>query len=194
MFIFSLRAMFRILLISFVKLDRIDMSFVNLNVTRNILLPLGGSEEGKGKHVLAPVAAHPPAVKQVAKSAPAKRQKTVKKPKTKKKSKGKKKAVHKSKKSQAKAAIKKKQKPSRQSSGCLASNCLDLAVYYIGLLRTKVTNYQKQTSRLSKLSAASSSKAGKQSVFSNSLNQLITAGGGNVSNLTCGTSRNNSGQ
>ena len=34
MFIFALRVMFRILLLSFVKLDRIDMSFVNLNVTR----------------------------------------------------------------------------------------------------------------------------------------------------------------
>ena len=81
----------------------------------------------------------------------------------------------------------------QSSSSCLASNCLDLAVAYIGLLRTKVANYQKQTGRLAKLGAASSSKSAKQAVFSNTLNQLITAGGGNVSILTCGSSTNNTG-
>ena len=82
---------------------------------------------------------------------------------------------------------------SGRQAGCLASNCLDLAVSYIGLLRTKVTNYQTQTSRLSKLGVASSSKSAKQTVFSNSLNQLITAGGGNASSLACGASTNNTG-
>ncbi len=85
-------------------------------------------------------------------------------------------------------------KSSRQSSGgCLPSNCLDLAVAYVGQLRTKVGNYQKQVSRVSKLSTATSAKSGKQNAFVDTLNQLITAGGGNISNLTCGTSQNNSG-
>jgi hypothetical protein len=46
---------------------------------------------------------------------------------------------------------------------------------------------------VSKLSTATSAKSGKQNAFVDTLNQLITAGGGNISNLTCGTSQNNSG-
>jgi hypothetical protein len=82
----------------------------------------------------------------------------------------------------------------RQSAGsCLATNCMDLAVAYIGLLRTKVTNYQKQLSRLSKIGTFTAGKSSKQTAFVNSINQLLTIGGGNKSNLTCGTSTNNSG-
>jgi len=103
-----------------------------------------------------------------------------------------KKSLH-SKKSKAKKE-KKATKSSRQSSGgCLPSNCLDLAVAYVGQLRTKVGNYQKQVSRVSKLGSATTSKSSKQNAFANTLNQLITAGGGNISNLTCGSSQNNSG-
>ena len=88
----------------------------------------------------------------------------------------------------------KKKQSGRQASGCLAENCLDLAVSYIGLIRNRVTNYQKQISRISRLQAASLTKSGKQNSFTGSLNQLITAGGGNSSNLTCGQSQNNSGK
>jgi hypothetical protein len=83
----------------------------------------------------------------------------------------------------------------RQSSGsCLAANCLDLAVAYIGVLRTKVTNYQKQVTRLSKLNSTAGGKAGKQNAFATTRNHLINQGGGNVSNLTCGTSTSNAGR
>ena len=88
----------------------------------------------------------------------------------------------------------KKKQSGRQASGCLAENCLDLAVSYIGLIRNRVTNYQKQISRISRLQAASLTKSGKQNSFTGSLNQLILAGGGNSSNLTCGQSQNNSGK
>ena len=88
----------------------------------------------------------------------------------------------------------KKKQSGRQASGCLAENCLDLAVSYIGLIRNRVTNYQKQISRISRLQAASLTKSGKQNSFTGSLNQLIIAGGGNSSNLTCGQSQNNSGK
>jgi hypothetical protein len=82
----------------------------------------------------------------------------------------------------------------KQTSGCLASNCLDLAVSYIGLLRTRVTNYQKQIYRINRNLASSSAKGVKQNSFSTTLNQLITAGQGNISDLVCGASRNNSGK
>jgi hypothetical protein len=108
---------------------------------------------------------------------------------TKKKSSSKKKSL-----APKKHAKAKKVSSNVRQSGCLASNCLDLAVSYISLLRTKITNYQKQIYRINKTQASSSAKGGKQNSFSTTLNQLITAGGGNVSDLVCGSSRNNSGK
>jgi hypothetical protein len=75
-----------------------------------------------------------------------------------------------------------------------SQNCLDLVVTYMNLVRNKVATYQKQANRFTKLSSASSAKLSKQSAFDNVLNQLILAGGGNVSTLTCGASGNNSGE
>jgi hypothetical protein len=73
-----------------------------------------------------------------------------------------------------------------KQSGCLASNCLDLAVSYMNLLRVRVTNYQNQKARIARQKGTTQGKADKKTNFMNSLNQLITAGGGNMSNLTCG--------
>jgi hypothetical protein len=87
----------------------------------------------------------------------------------------------------------KKTKSSRQSAGCLPSNCLDLAVSYMSLVRTKVANFQKQISRITQLRTSGSSKYGKQNLFENTKNLLITAGGGNISNLTCGSNQTNAG-
>ena len=66
---------------------------------------------------------------------------------------GKQKAGKSSKKKSGKSGSKevakaKKKTLGRQSSTCLAVNCLDLANAYIGVLRTKVTNYQKQVIRI----------------------------------------------
>jgi hypothetical protein len=109
--------------------------------------------------------------------------------------KGKKKAAGNKKKSAKKAAALTQKSSSRQSGSCPGSaDCLDLAVIYMNLVRNKVATYQKQTTRFTKLSSASNSKSGKQNAFANTLNQLITAGGGNVSNLTCGSSTNNTGE
>jgi hypothetical protein len=77
------------------------------------------------------------------------------------------------------------------TNGCLAANCLDLAVYYIGLVRTKVANYQKQLTRISKLTSATTSKLGKRDAFANTLNLLLQSGGGNLSRLACGVGANN---
>jgi len=85
-------------------------------------------------------------------------------------------------------------KTSRQTTGsCLTSNCLDLAVYYISLVQGKVANFQKQVNRIAKLSSATAAKFSKQNNFAKVLDQMILVGGGNISNLTCGQSFNNSG-
>jgi hypothetical protein len=123
------------------------------------------------------------------KSAEGQQQKQKKAKKAKKVKKGKKTAA---KKSGRKSAV--KSAAGRQSGGsCLAANCLDLAVAYIGVLRTKVTNYQKQVTRIGKLNSTAGGKAGKQNAFATTRNHLINQGGGNVSNMTCGTSNSNAG-
>jgi hypothetical protein len=115
----------------------------------------------------------------------------------KKKTVGKKKAagnVNKQKTMKKAAAIGKKSS-NRQSGSCPGnSDCLDLAVLYMNIARNKVATYQKQTNRFSKLSSASNTKGGKKNAFDNSLNQLITAGGGNVSNMACGSNTSNAGE
>jgi hypothetical protein len=69
---------------------------------------------------------------------------------------------------------------------CLLTNCLDLAIYHMSMMRTKVAYYLNQRARMSRQNETAQAKAGKQTAFIGSLNQLITAGGGNMSNLTCG--------
>jgi DNA mismatch repair ATPase MutL len=111
-----------------------------------------------------------------------------KKNKSAKKSKGKKKAKSGQKKAKKGKETGKKVKKliGTKQSGCLAANCLDLAVYYINLARVKVTNYQNQKARILRQKGTSQGKADKKANFANSLNQLITAGGGNMSSLSCG--------
>jgi hypothetical protein len=81
----------------------------------------------------------------------------------------------------------------QSGSGCLVANCLDLAVSYINLLRTKVANYQKQVARLGKLNAATLVKFAKQNSFARTVDHLVAAGGGDLRNLSCGSSTNNTG-
>jgi hypothetical protein len=90
--------------------------------------------------------------------------------------------------------ISKKSAGLKQSgNGCLVNNCLDLAVSYINLLRTKVANYQKQVARLGKLTAATLGKFAKQNSFVRTVDHLVAAGGGDLRNLSCGSSTNNTG-
>jgi hypothetical protein len=81
----------------------------------------------------------------------------------------------------------------QSGNGCLVNNCLDLAVSYINLLRTKVANYQKQVARLGKLTAATLVKFAKQNSFVRTVDHLVAAGGGDLRNLSCGSSTNNTG-
>jgi hypothetical protein len=81
----------------------------------------------------------------------------------------------------------------RQSTGCLASNCLDLSVAYIVLLQNKVTNYQKQVARLAKVASGTASKSAKKDGFKTAINQLLTTGGGNAANLSCSSNTTNAG-
>ena len=120
-----------------------------------------------------------------------KNKKTVKKSKQKNKKKVGKKSSKKVGKSSKKTGEKRKKVAGTvKQASCLVSNCLDLAVYYIGLVRTKVTYFQNQNARLAKQNLTAQGKAAKKLAFLNSLNQLVTAGGGNMTNLVC--SKNNS--
>jgi hypothetical protein len=87
----------------------------------------------------------------------------------------------------------KKLSVARQSTGCLASNCLDLSVAYIVLLQNKVANYQKQVARLAKVASGTASKSAKKDGFKAAINQLLTTGGGNAANLSCSSNTTNAG-
>jgi hypothetical protein len=129
--------------------------------------------------------------------------KTKGKGKANKKTKGKGKANKKTKgngKAKKKTSVQQKGKQGKsgnkgdRQAGCLASNCLDLAVSYISLLRNKVTNFQNQNNRMARQNATVQAKVGKKMAFMNSLNQLITAGGGNMSSLVCSKNGTNPGE
>ena len=111
--------------------------------------------------------------------------------------------MHKSKTAIQKEKLITKQQASRQQkqqqqgqsvNSCLPPTCLDLAVSYMGLVRSRVANFQKQLARLLKQDLAIQTKAAKgANAFQNTLNQLILSGGGNISSLACGNSPNNTG-
>jgi hypothetical protein len=120
-----------------------------------------------------------------------------KKSKDKKKKSNKKEGPSKRKKNLPNLKGSKKKLDNRQSTASNSCDgnpsCLDLAVIYINLLRGKVATYQQQKNRVNKLFEDNNAKQSKRDIFSNTFNQLTTAGGGDASNLTCGTSTTNPG-
>jgi len=135
---------------------------------------------------------------------PRRRRKKGKKGKGKKRSK-----VSKSKKGgRKKSKAKKNQKPgkkrgnnrnkkkSTRKSGCLRQadgKCLENAVTAMNRWLRVVSNYKKQSARIKGQKAVADKKKGKKGLFGPVLNQLVSAGGGNKSALTCAGSSNSSG-
>jgi len=99
-----------------------------------------------------------------------------------------KKAGKKAGKKSAKKAGKKAGKKSqgRQSTGCLAATCLDTAVVYLSLVRSKAATLKGQANRITKLNTTAGKRGGKKDSFNQALGLLVDAGGGNSSALACG--------
>jgi len=84
---------------------------------------------------------------------------------------------------------KKNGKSCRQATG----KCLENAVTAMNRWLRVVSNYKKQSIRIKGQKSLADKKKGKKGLFSPVLNQLISAGGGNKSALTCAGSSNSSG-
>ena len=67
----------------------------------------------------------------------------------------------------------------------ITSDCVDTAVSYLKLVKDKLSNYEKQLSRMKTQMKTGRSKAGKKGIFRGIVQRLVRAGGGNVSNLVC---------
>merc|ERR1711868_34043 len=77
----------------------------------------------------------------------------------------------------------------RQADG----KCLENAVTAMNRWLRVVSNYKKQSARIKGQKAVADKKKGKKGLFGPVLNQLVSAGGGNKSALTCAGSSNSSG-
>ena len=135
---------------------------------------------------------------------PSRRRKKGKKGKGKKRSKvsknkkgGKKRSkANKIKKAGKKRGNNRNKKKSTRKSGCLRQadgKCLENAVTAMNRWLRVVSNYKKQSARIKGQKAVADKKKGKKGLFGPVLNQLVSAGGGNKSALTCAGSSNSSG-
>jgi len=77
----------------------------------------------------------------------------------------------------------------RQADG----KCLENAVTAMNRWLRVVSNYKKQSARIKGMKDQADKKKGKKGLFAPVLNQLVSAGGGNKSALTCAGSSNSSG-
>jgi len=76
---------------------------------------------------------------------------------------------------------------------CLNTDCMDTAVSYLKLFKDKISNFEKQWSRLKTQNKTGKSKAGKKGIFRSLIRRLVRAGGGNISKLACNGNTNSTG-
>ena len=75
----------------------------------------------------------------------------------------------------------------------ITADCIDTAVSYMKLLKDKISNFEKQLSRMKTQNKTGKSKAGKKGIFESIIRRIVRAGGGNASNLTCNGKAKSSG-
>jgi hypothetical protein len=83
-----------------------------------------------------------------------------------------------------------------RQSQCRSSSdytCLISAMTYLGLMKSQVTNYQKQQGRVVAANKTGEKKNGKKGIFASTAQRIIRSGGGNSAALSCQGSTNSSG-
>jgi len=84
-------------------------------------------------------------------------------------------------------------KEGRQSTGCLATTCLDTAVSYLALLQTKGATLNAQANRITKLNGSGTTKGKKVNNFNGVFGLLVDSAGGNASAPKCGSASTGAG-
>lgn len=83
-----------------------------------------------------------------------------------------------------------------RQSQCRSSTdytCLISAMTYLGLMKSQVTNYQKQQGRVVAANKTGEKKNGKKGIFASTAQRIIRSGGGNSAALSCQGSTTSSG-
>ena len=77
---------------------------------------------------------------------------------------------------------------SRTNSRAVSDSCFEQVVTIMKMWKDVISNFEKQKKRMMKQNATGSNKSGKKGVFSGVYHKLLSAGGGDKTNLTCSTS------
>ena len=82
-----------------------------------------------------------------------------------------------------------KNKSSRQTAtGTVSSACFEQSITIMKMWKDVISNFKKQKKRMEKQNGTGSSKSGKKGAFSGVYQKLLSAGGGDKTNLTCSAS------
>ena len=73
----------------------------------------------------------------------------------------------------------------KSGRACLAATCVDNAIKYMNMLKSKVVNFNKQKARIAASKKQAGGKAGKKGLFKGLVLKIKEAGGGNSSALKC---------
>jgi hypothetical protein len=84
-----------------------------------------------------------------------------------------------------KNSVKAARKTGKSGRACLATTCVDNAIKYMSMLKSKVVNFKKQKARIASSKKQAGGKAGKKGLFKGLVLKIKEAGGGNSSALKC---------
>ena len=84
-----------------------------------------------------------------------------------------------------------KNKSSRQTT--ISSACFEQSITIMKMWKDVISNFEKQKKRMEKQNGTGSNKSGKKGAFSGVYQQLLSAGGGDKTNLTCAGSSHSEG-
>ena len=74
---------------------------------------------------------------------------------------------------------------SRTNSRAVSDSCFEQVVTIMKMWKDVISNFEKQKKRMMKQNATGSNKSGKKGAFSGVYHELLSAGGGDKTNLTC---------
>ena len=74
---------------------------------------------------------------------------------------------------------------SRTNSRAVSDSCFEQVVTIMKMWKDVISNFEKQKKRMEKQNGTGSNKSGKKGAFSGVYHELLSAGGGDKTNLTC---------
>ena len=85
------------------------------------------------------------------------------------------------------------QSVSRTNSRAVSDSCFEEVVTIMKMWKDVISNFEKQKKRMEKQNGTGSNKSGKKGAFTGVYQKLVSAGGGDKTNLTCAGSSDSEG-